>query len=108
MIVGRYEGAWSNADNLSGRLFDIFLLHEQRKNCRYSCSHRPVLKRSVVAQEGFCRLYYTLKHGKVREWRVCVLTGTSHGTLPLSGRPNSLVGAGVKRCAAGAPNPGAP
>ena len=42
----------SNADNLSGRLFDIFLLHEQRKKCRYSCSHHPVLKRSVVSQEG--------------------------------------------------------
>ena len=51
---GRWrKGQGSNADNLSGRLFDIFLLNERRKKCRYSCSHRSVLKRSVVAQEGF-------------------------------------------------------
>ena len=45
---GRWrKGQGSNADNLSGRLFDIFLLNERRKKCRYSCSHHPVLKRSV-------------------------------------------------------------
>jgi hypothetical protein len=56
----------------------------QVTNSCLSGEHGNVTNSCLSGEHGkFCRLQYTRKHGQAREWRVCVLTGTIHGALPL-------------------------